>query len=135
LRLQYAQGWTTKTDPTDPTSLIEIEGPDGPVIYVNMTAPQPAATLAEAVARYRQMEANDQRLAFTDRAELDATVGNEPAKMVTVRVHPRGADLSASVWEYRIVNHGGKEYRFLATDVGTHGTDVAAIIASVGFLA
>jgi hypothetical protein len=134
LRLQYPQGWTTKTDPTDATSLIEIDGPDGLVFYVNMTAPQPASTLAEAVARYRQMEASDQQLAFTDRAELDATVGSEPAKMVTVTVHPRSGDQPTSVWEYWIVNHGGKEYRFLATDVGTHGTDVAALVASVGFL-
>ena len=55
--------------------------------------------------------------------------------MVTVSVRPRYGDTAANVWEYWIVEHGGKEYRFLATDVGTHGTDVASMVASVGFLA
>ena len=135
LRLQYLQGWTTKTDSSDPTSLIEIDGPDGLIIYVNATTPQPAETLDQAIARYRKAETNDPQLAFTDRAELDATVGGESAKMVTVTVRTRGGETPPHVWEYWIVNHGGKEYRFLATDVGAHGTDVAAIVASIAFLA
>lgn len=133
IRLQYPGGWKATQLPGDPQNLLELDGPDGVLFYVDMfdqTGPPDAI-----INVVKQVHQQSTVYSYADNFVLDTTVGGEAGKLLNFAYVPLG-DTTApprtgKIW---IVTHGGSEFDFQARNQSAHAGEVDAIVASVVFL-
>jgi hypothetical protein len=133
LRLQYPGGWKATQLPGTAQNLLELDGPDGVLFFIDMfDQTGPPDLLVNAV---KQIHAQSTIYAYADNSVLDISVGGESGKLLNFAYVPQN-DLTTpprtgKLW---IVTHGGKEFDFQARNQSAHAGEVDAIVASVVFL-
>lgn len=133
LRLQYPGGWKATQLPGTAQNLLELDGPDGVLFFVDMfdqTGPPDTSVTA-----IKQIHAQSTIYAYADNYVLDTAVGGESGKLLNFAYVPQDnltvAPRTGKLW---IVTHGGKEFDFEARNQSAHAGEVDAIVASVVFL-
>jgi serine/threonine-protein kinase len=126
-------GWEFKQDPA--TGQRFLDSPDHTTtIKFVARALVPGATLNDEIAQeHREIEQNlDARIA----PPASGRIGNEDARALSftylVKTSSGTGEQTGRVW---VVNHGGKEYIFIALNIGPNGSVVDGVIASVTFTA
>jgi hypothetical protein len=109
--------------------LLQLTGPDR--VRFSVTIYVSTKTLDEDVAAFRDAGASDPKIAFKSDPTQDVTVGGEPAKLLTGSYTQNGESVAVAVW---FVDHGGKRFGLSADRVGTHRSDIDAIVASTSFV-
>ncbi len=133
LRLQYPGGWKVTRLPGAAQNLLELDGPDGVLFFVDMFDQSgPPDALIDAV---KQIHRQSVVYSYADNNVSQGTVGAEPAIALDFTYVSQDNTIApprtGKLW---IANHGGKEFDFQARNQGGHTGDVEGIVASVVFL-
>lgn len=129
--LKFPGGWKQGRDATNPSNLLELDGPDTYMAF-NLEDPQ-QGTLTEEIDIIKRNQANSQKYNYTDQQTQDVTIGGAPARRMTYTYTDK-ADATkryAGIWW--VVNHEGRQYAILAGPVGGSRQEVDAVVASVTF--
>lgn len=133
LRLQYPGGWKVTRLPDVAQNLLELDGPDGILFFIDLfdqTGPPDAI-----IPVVKQVHAQSTIYDYADTFVLDIVVGGEPGKLLNFAYMQKddrtGPPKTGKLW---IVTHGGKEFDFQARNQSAHAGEVDAIVASVTFL-
>ncbi len=134
VRLQVPAGWTVTQDKTAEHNVLELDGPDGAILFLDLYDPA-FGTLDQEVQDVLNNHRTHTTLAYKDGPVTDLRIGKEPAKTFAYTSVPKATPAATpqvgTLWE---VNHGGTEFQFAATNLTTHRADIDAILASVLFL-
>lgn len=110
-------------------ALLQLTGPDR--VRFSVTLYVSTKTLDEDVSAFRDAVTSDPKIAFKTDQTQDVTVGGEAAKRLTGSYMQNGESVAVAVW---FVDHGGKRFGLSADRVGTHRSDIDAIVASTTFV-
>lgn len=133
VRLQYPSTWTVSVDTSQPDNVLTLISADGAGFYLAIRDPLP--TLDQEVQKDRDFRAAQAKFTAVVDTVMDLRIGGEPAKVLLITYTSKDTSVAPSAtgkdW---LVNHGGKEYAFAASPIGTHNAELEAIINSVTFL-
>ncbi len=133
LSLKYPSTWKQTRDSSDPTNLVELDGPStAPFIYIFLYDPQQGA-LQDEIQVIIKNQANGQKYTYTDQKTQDAQIGGQPAKVLTYTYTDKTDPTKVSTGAWWVVNNGGKQFAILAGPLGSSRADVDAIVASITF--
>jgi hypothetical protein len=110
-------------------ALLQLTGPDR--VRFSVTIYVSTKTLDEDVAAFRDAGTSDPKIAFKPDPVQDVTVGGEAAKRITGSYTLNGASVAVAVW---FVDRGGKRFALSADQIGTHRSDIDAIVATTAFV-
>lgn len=135
IKFQYPSGWTQQPlNTNDGSNVLKLSSGDGAAsLYFDIVEPQ-EGTLDKEIQGDRDGDAKSTTFTITDGPVTDTKVAGQPAKTYTFtyvrKDNPSATPFTGQVWE---VNYNGREYYFNASPIGTHKTEVAALIASIAF--
>ncbi len=133
LRLQYPGGWKATQFPGNAQNLLELDGPDGVLFFIDLfdqTGPPDAI-----INVVKQVHKQSTVYSYADNSVLDIAVGGESGNLLNFAyVSQDNASAPPRTGKLWIVTHGGKEFDFQARNQSAHAGEVDAIVASVVFL-
>ncbi len=133
LRLQFPGGWNVTRLPGTAQNLLELDGPDGVLFFVDLF--DQTATPDAIIDAAKQIHRQSTVYTYTDTTALAVTVGGEPGVTLNFTyTSPDAATIPTRTGRLWVVNHGGKEFDFQVRNQGGHASDVDGIVASVVFL-
>jgi hypothetical protein len=134
VRLQYPNTWVASMDSSDTHNVLTLQSPDGTGFYLDIFDPQDG-TIDQELQEDRDFRTKSQNFTNTLGNVTETKIGGEPAKTYTYsyvrKDAPNGQKFDGQDWE---VNHGGRDFSFSTSPVGSHRAEIDAIIASVTYL-
>jgi serine/threonine-protein kinase len=132
LEIKIAPGWRQVNDPTMPERI--LEGPDGTSLFLVVFSPQQGTVMDEILIQ-RQTFDSDPKVRYTyPEVPFDPHIGNEQALSFRFGYSLKDAadtrERSGQIW---VINHGGKEFLFIAYAIGSARPALEAIVGSVMF--
>ena len=128
----YPADWLTYPDDKLQGDALRISSPDGTFLTVSIVDQR--GTLDEEVKLVLDTLASNADYTFITSPTADLTIGGEPGKSVGYTYLPKNDPTAkARNGAFWIVNRGGKEFSFQATDLKAHRADVDAFIGAVAF--
>ncbi len=130
LQFQYPANWTITKLASDKDNVVEVDGPDGVLFYMNTYAA--TGNAADGIQAFRNSHTKSTDYTYTDGAVTDGKIGGEPSKIMSStyvkKVAPTTTPLTVTYW---VVIRSGTEFDFDVRNVGTHRAEVDAIVASI----
>ena len=132
VRLQFPAGWSVTRLADFANNALELDGPDNLLVFLDIY--DQSGTPMQAAYAFRDVHGMSTAFAYTDGPVNTIQVGGESGAGMTFTYTARNAPATGArdgaIW---IVNHAGSEFDFQARNIGTHGPEITALIASVAF--
>ncbi len=129
---QFPPNWKFLNPNGDAATFFEFDGPDNARLFVGIN--DGAGSLDDAVRAYRDTQRQVMVFTYMDGGVADVQIGGEPGKLVTYTYVPQGRPgdppRNGAAW---VAIRSGKVFTFDARDIGTHRSELDAMIASIHF--
>jgi serine/threonine protein kinase len=129
ISVRYPGPWAVNRTANDSHNLVYYDSRDGTFLYINLYDPQ-QGSVADEVQVIRRNQVNDANNIFTDAVITDTRVAGEPAQLLTFTYAPKSNPAAKGKGAWWIVNHDNKEFGFFAFNIGSHRSELDAIVAS-----